>query len=177
MGGMTSEEISSLFPMMLFNYQAYVTLQANEPNNQLQDMEHKGNIRRASKVLHMNLAQYAEPRPCTEATKSFLKEIFKVYSVVQSVLFIGALLGIIFGLCALRKRIFSTKEYLMLAIALGSLLLSLVYAFAIAWFCKFLNVSNVIFYGVGLIPMLMLFEIFGTYLLYRMLKGCLNWQR
>lgn len=176
MGGMTSEEIFSLFPAMLFNYQAYVTLQANEPNSELQDMEHKGNVRRASKVLHMNLAQYAEPNPCTEATKNFLKEMFAVYSNVQSVLFVSALFGVIFGLCALRKKIFSTKEYLMLAIALGSLLLSLVYAFAIAWFCKFLNVSNTIFYGVGLVPMLTLFEVFGTYLFYRMLKGWLNWQ-
>ena len=171
MGGMTLKEIFSLFPMMLFEYQAHVMLISNGPNNQLQDMEQKDNVMKASKLLNMNLAQYTEPTSSTETTKSFLKKMFPVYSVVQSVLFIGALLGIIFGVSALRKKIFSTKEYLMLAIALGNFLLSLVYAFAIAWFCKFLNVSNTIFYDVGLVPMLTLFEIFGTCLFYRMLKG------
>lgn len=171
MGGMTLKEIFSLFPMMLFEYQAHVMLISNGPNNQLQDMEQKDNVMKASKLLNMNLAQYTEPTSSTETTKSFLKKMFPVYSVVQSLLFIGALLGIIFGVSALRKKIFSTKEYLMLAIALGNFLLSLVYAFAIAWFCKFLNVSNTIFYDVGLVPMLTLFEIFGTCLFYRMLKG------
>lgn len=171
MGGMTKEEIFSLFPAMLLEYKAYITLHHVEPNRERQNMDNARTLKLASRALRMNLAKYAEPRFSTETANAFIKKLFAVYSAVQGALFIAALLGVIFGICTIRQKIFSVNEYLMLAIASGSLLLSLVYAFAIAWFCKFLSTNMAIFYGVGLVPMLTLFEIFGTYLLYRMCKN------
>ena len=174
-GGMTREEIFSLANLMLLEYRAHVMLHFTNPGSELQSIEDKRGVKRASKVLNMNLADFSEPSFYTDATKNFLKKIFDAYSVIQSALFVAALLGVIWGLSSIRKKNFSVKEYLMLAIALGNFLLSLVYAFAIAWFCEFLCAMGqwemLLFYSVGLVPMLMTFEIFGTCLLYRMCKN------
>ena len=93
---------------------------------------------------------------------------------------ITAFIGIIL---TIRKIIHtSVKEYydetLIAVIAVSSLMLSAVYALAISWFCQFVINSvngfssfkfySLTFYGIGIIPMLTIFEIFGTYLFYRM---------
>ena len=66
----------------------------------------------------------------------------------------------------------------MLTIACGEFMLSIVYAFAIAWFCYFLRENGndiwlltLKYYSTALIPMLMTFEISGAYLFCRLYKN------
>ena len=64
----------------------------------------------------------------------------------------------------------------MLTLALSGLILSMIYAFAIAWFSNFLvigiptwaQIFPLKYYSSGLIPMLTTFEIFGTCLYFRL---------
>ena len=96
-----------------------------------------------------------------------------VYKFVQFVLFVMAVTGTFLAIKKLlkRKTNFDGGELLAIFISAGSFLLAVVYSLAIAWFCEFIDPSELRhaalkFYGVGLIPMFMTFEIFGTYLLY-----------
>ena len=172
MGGMTNEEIFSLGKLMLTEYYAHITLNLQKPEREVQSLEHKRRLKRISNAMNMNLAKYATEVPQT--IESFLKILFGMYSVIQTIFFFAALIGVVLSLCAINKKIFSTNEYLMIAIAVGNLLLSIVYALAIAWFSEFLfergEWGGLIFYSSALVPMLLIFGICGTCLLYR-IKG------
>ena len=82
-----------------------------------------------------------------------------------------------------RKKIYKRetelfgKEFLATIISCGNFILSVAYALALAWFVEFiwrenrpLGIAALKFYSVGLIPMLMTMEIFGTYLFWNFWK-------
>ena len=172
MGGMTAEEIFSLGELMLTEYRAHITLHLQKPEREVQNMEHKRQLKKVSRNLNMDFAKYSTEIP--SGVKSFLEKLFGAYSVIQTFLFFVALIGVGLSLCAVYKKIFSVNEYLMLAIAVGNLLLSIVYSFAIAWFSEFLFVrgewGTLLFYSSALVPMLVTFDICGACLLYRICK-------
>lgn len=176
MGSMTTQEIFSLLPLMAAEYLVHVTLQFNEPCSDFQNAQDKRTLNRASKVLNMDLAEFAEPRFYTHATMNFLEKMFALYSVIQTLLFVAANVGVVGSLWAIirNKKSFSARGYVLLAIAAGNLLLSVAYALAIAWFCEYLyakgDYNPLKWLSVGFVPMLMTFEIFGTYLLWCLCK-------
>lgn len=170
-GGMTVPEIFSLVKLTLMEYFSHVTLlYLYEPGSYPQDFEVPAEAERAAAFTNMNLT---EPNPHAQDAKSILVKTFALYSVVQSVMFATALVGTTGGVRKFfrRKKFFTVGERLMLAISFGALVLSAIYAFAIAWFCAFLcamdQYFSLQFYSVGLVPMLMTFEIFGTYLFWQ----------
>ncbi len=192
MGGLTTREIFSMGKPILLEYAIHLAplygykpgdFTQNEmykfvPDSDPPDAEFKEHMtHKAAKYTNLNF--YAE-NPHGSATNTFIKIIFGVYSVIQIVLFIAAAFGVIWSLREIirRKKIFSSGEYLTLTLALGSLILSVVYAFAIAWFSGFLiigiptwaQIFPLKYYSTGLIPMLMIFEIFGTCLFSRLCK-------
>lgn len=95
---------------------------------------------------------------------TFSRIIFKVYGTMNFIMFITAFLGVI--ITAIKKR--SYTRILTLIFSVGSLILSLVYSIALAWFCQFMDDGSrqysLTIYSVGIIPLLTIFEIFGTYL-------------
>ena len=99
---------------------------------------------------------------------------FWIYRVLNLVLVSCSFVGIFL---AVRKIIHSSvKEcsntLLTVVIVTGTLLLSAVYALAISWFSEFLVVTAALnFYGIGIIPMLIIFEVFGTYLFLNSFKS------
>ena len=99
---------------------------------------------------------------------------FWIYRVLNLVLVSCSFVGIFL---AVRKIIHSSvKEcsntLLTVVIVTGTLLLSAVYALAISWFSEFLVVVAALnFYGIGIIPMLIIFEVFGTYLFLNSFKS------
>ena len=110
---------------------------------------------------------------------AIVKVFFLVYSVLQPLLLIVALVGIFWSIKKIYKRevtLFS-KEFLATIISCGNFILSVAYALALAWFVEFiwmenrpLGIAALKFYSVGLIPMLMTMEIFGTYLFFTFRK-------
>ena len=130
-------------------------------------------IKRACEVTNINLFEKNEHADL--AYNFIMTLIFSIYRTLNCVMIITAFIGIIL---TIRKIVHtSVKEYydetLIAVIAVSSLMLSAVYALAISWFCQFIinsgnDFSSLTFYGIGIIPMLTIFEIFGTYLFYRM---------
>ena len=128
-------------------------------------------IKRACESTNINLFGKNEH---ADLVDKFITVIFAIYRVLNLVTFIAAFIGIIL---AVRKIILtSIKEYydetLIVVITVSSLMLSAVYALAISWFSQFLinYDENLTFYGIGIIPMLAIFEILGTYLFVRLWK-------
>ena len=105
---------------------------------------------------------------------------FITYSVLQCALVWMTWFGTVYFLrkCLIRKECLESKEYLCVFIVVAMLLVSSVYALAIAWFTKFLFVNGgklvgmlcLNFYSVGLIPMLVFVELSGGYLFYRYIQ-------
>lgn len=174
MGGMTAKEILSLGELMLFEYQSHITLKNSDRGGELQKLDNEDKLQSANKVLNMDLAKYSTQTASRDVAIALIEKIFSAYSVIQTLLFFVALVGVVLSLCTLHRKIFSRNEHLMIAVAVGNLLLSLVYAFAIAWFSEFLydkgQWGTLMFYSIGLIPMLLSFYICGTCLLYRIYK-------
>ncbi len=189
MGGRTFSEILELKNYVATTYLTHIVLlyydlpqiinphilesrlyfDGNEPSEELIS-RYADIIQRACEVTNMNLLEKNEH---FDSANRFVTTIILIYRILNCVTFIAAFIGIIL---AVRKIICtSVKEYydeaIIAVIAEGSLLLSAVYAVAISWFCQFLiDLDNLTFYGIGMVPMLTIFEIFGSYLFLRLWK-------
>ena len=214
MGGMTAREIFSLTPLVLREYFSHVTTYYYLPGAlpldfapyaekfdfprrpedyglkslvMTQNTEPAELIDKAEAVTNMN---FRAENPRAAVANSLAEKIFIVYSLIQSLLFVAAVIGVCGSLRELirRTRKFSLNEYLILAVACGEFMLSIAYAFAIAWFCYFLRENGndiwlltLKYYSTALVPMLMTFEISGAYLFCRLYKNFkkerLKWQQ
>lgn len=166
MGGRSVLEILGLTKLLLREYAMHVALYkysagAHEIRSAApQNSEQERVLATASNLTNTDLTA---PNGNAAAANFFVQILFALYAVLQVILFIAAAVA----LCqSFRRRI-----SLPVLIAAGSLTLSLVYALAIAWFCEFITPSELRsaalkFYSVGLVPMLMTFEIFGAYLFF-----------
>ena len=197
MGSMTAQEIFSLREPIKIAYRAHLTLDTylpgalpldfapfvkkfDLPTNPAdyglqsfiltQKTEPAEIIEKVSALTKIDLA---EQNPKAELANRIITKIFSVYAVIQCVLFIAAVIGVSLTLrkIFLRKKI-SIGDRLTLTIALANVILSLCYAFAVAWFCVFIRDSgNVLWFGflkyysTAMVPMLMTFEILGASLL------------
>lgn len=133
-------------------------------------IEYEDIIKRACDVTNINLLEKNEHPYLANLV---ILVIFTIYRSLNFFTFIAAFIGIIL---AIRKIICtSVKESyddaLIAVIAVGSFFLSAVYALAISWFCQFLtDYWHLTLYGIGMIPLLTIFEIFGSYLFVRLWK-------
>ena len=191
MGGMTAGEIFSLTPLVLREYFSHVTTYYYLPGAlpldfapyaeefdfprraedyglksliMTQSTEPAELIDKAEAVTNMN---FRADNPRAAVANSLAEKIFSVYAVIQSLLFVAAVIGVCGSLRELIRRTgkFSLNEYLTLAVACGEFMLSIAYAFAIAWFCYFLRENGndiwlltLKYYSTALVPMLMTFE-------------------
>ncbi len=175
-GGRSLKEILKLSKLMAKEYFIHVTLYHYQPGaypnsvSQPQNEEQAISIATASRLTNIDLNKTNEM--AGQAT-NFLNVMFVIYSIVQTVLFVMAIIGLGYNIKKIWRRQIKLeiKPLLPLLIAAGFLLLSLAYSLALAWFCEFISPSilreaALKFYGVGLIPLLASFEIFGTYLFY-----------
>lgn len=183
MGGRSVIEILKLSKLIIQAYGMHVSLYEYQPGSiqpgRLPPQNEQDELltNTAINLTHINLLDSNENSDVINALISIL---FIIYGVTQTILFILAVIGTRWGILKIvRKEItFQDKLTLAVLIAGGSFLLALVYATAISWFCEFIAPSELRhaalkFYSVGLIPMFMTFEIFGTYLFlenYRNLK-------
>ena len=164
MGGRNLEEILHLPILMIAQFASHVSMYHYSARFGQEDMGNEDVVMLASKLTNMN---FFEPRQYPRLSRAIVRIIFVIYSIIQSVLFLCAFFGfirIIRDFC--RKKIKLTdKNFLVGLIAFGYLILAFIYSFAISWFCEWLWIGDHLkFYSVGLVPMLMMFEIFGTYL-------------
>ncbi len=188
MGGLTFSEILQLKKYVAVTYIEHILLihhlTINLPaekiwfdekdNYEERVAKYEDIINRACEVTNINLFEKNEH---VDLANLFIIEILSIYRVLNLVMFIAAFIGIILAV----RKIISTSikksydEAIITVIVVGSLILSAVYAFAISWFSQFLmdpesGFYQLTFYGIGIIPMLTIFEIFGTYLCIRLWK-------
>ena len=190
MGGLTAGEIFAMGKPILHEYLIHlVPLYGYKPGDFTQNEMYKFvpdsnphdaafKERMTEKAAAVTNLDFNAENPHGATTNTFIKIIFAAYSVIQIVLFIAAAFGVVWSVRAIirRRKNFSLNEYLMLTLALSGLILSMIYAFAIAWFSGFLiigipawaQVFPLKYYSSGLIPMLTTFEIFGTCLFSRL---------
>lgn len=203
MGGLTAGEIFSMGKPILLEYAIHlVPLYGYKPGDFTQNEMYKilpkseptdaaFKERITAKTAKVTNLDFNAENPNGAATNIFIRIIFALYSVIQIALIIAAAFGVAWSVRAVirRRKIFSLSEYLMLTLALSGLILSMIYAFAIAWFSNFLvigiptwaQIFPLKYYSSGLIPMLTTFEIFGTCLFCRLYKNFkkerLKWQQ
>ena len=181
MGGRSIREILHLRRLLSRQYRSYIAMQGvgytpydyrivfnpNDPK------DHQEIIAKASQTVGFDLTQ----KNSDAGNAAFvLNKLFLGYAALQILGTVFALLGIGFAVKKLlaRQKPFTSAEGCSLAISVSSLLLSVVYGIAVAWFCEF--VFALIdwvpkFYGIGMIPMLTLFEVFGSYLFFFYLQA------
>ena len=169
-GGRSIEEIFTLKRPMLYIYNMHVFLYHYKPGVTTERLI-EGKVEKQAVTLTNTDLYHGKTEEEKESRNRILKILFKIYMGVQGLLFVLALLGIFRGVIDIfrRKLKFSDEKFLILIVAGGFFILSLVYAFAIAWFSQWLGSRSdtMKFYSVGIVPMLMNFEIFGAYFLFK----------
>ena len=174
MGGRSALEILKLAKIVLKEYAMHVALYKYEPGawdmrSMPQSPEVAEIVAAASRLTNIDLTK---PNEHAGAVNFFVRILFVIFALVQTVLFFAA----ITGTYKTAAQFFHKKTFSLPAlIAAGCFLLAIVYALAIAWFSEFISPSElrnsaVKFYSVGLVPMLASFEIFGAYLFHVSLK-------
>ncbi len=94
------------------------------------------------------------------------RAVFKIYSVLNTALFVLALVALITSLRDLMRRRLKIPALHLLILA-GFLALSFVYALAISWFSYFIGLGGILMYSGGIIPMLAIFELLGAWIFAR----------
>ena len=183
MGGMSLKEIFDLRKSVGRAYRIHVLLYKYEPGvfkehyRHSKTPEHEKLIKNLSEMTKIDLYQKNNN---VASTKKYVERIFEFYSAVQAILFIAAFIGTFWTLKKLIRREIqiNSAEFFQWLITAGILILSLIYSLAISWFCEFIFAINTDIgfnslksYSLGLIPMLSIFEILGSYLFYTELKN------
>lgn len=168
MGGYSLKEIFDLrkligkaYQMNLFMTAYGETLNCNgvlyPPNVDAAAKENfRADLEKFSALINLNLLATDDN---AEFRQTLAGIIFKIYTVINFVLFLAALISIF-------KTANFSQNFLQYLLIVGFFLLSLVYAFAIAWFSAFLGFGGILIYSNGIIPMITIFEIFGAYRLF-----------
>lgn len=181
MGGRSLEEIFNLIKLTGTIYLSHITTKSYDffpavyeyvlysydaeenVNPQLRE-KYRAISDKASRITNIDFSVKNDFKDTSIVITSVL---FKIYAVVNSILFVAALIGIIFAIKNfLNRQRKSLQEIIVTAVSAGALMLSFVYASAISWFAEFLHEGLLITYSSGVIPMLVIFETAGVYLLY-----------
>ena len=116
----------------------------------------RADLEKFSAIINLNLLATDDN---SEFRQTLAGIIFKIYTVINFLLFLAALISIF-------KTANFSQNFLQYLLILGFFLLSLIYAFAIAWFSAFLGFGGILLYSNGIVPMLTIFEILGAYRLF-----------
>ncbi len=193
-GGRTPKEILGLKTPVLREYACAVFLHSYIPGaNYESDYTDILSCEHATLLTRTNLLPLVATTlrvKESEAANRVILIIFKIYSILNPVLFILALIGLAVSLIRLLRRKRSgmeAKESLMLLVSVFSLAalfgIGFMYSFSIAWFAEFVWLQNEMqdsmlsFYSVGLVPLLSLFYLTGLSLLFRNLSSRLHFVR
>ena len=158
MGGYSWAEIWELRELILQIYQSHLLTEAYDseldkaqalypPNG---EEEFKEVVRQVSKTLNWDLTKESNN---VEERKKVATGIFTLYKVLNTILFAAAII-------AMFKKL---KDKINYVICAGFLILSLAYALAISWFSYFIGWGAAVYYSNGIVPMLTIFEILGSY--------------
>lgn len=189
MGGRSLKEILKLSGLIAKEYIMHIALYSYSPGaypvrvSEPQNLEQANSIAAASRLTNIDLTKINDN--ARQATK-ILSVLFMLYSIIQMALFGMALIGLKYCLAKIWRRQIKleSKFFLPILISAGYLTLSLVYALALAWFCEFISPNDLRqlalkFYSIGIIPLLITFEILGTYLFFSERKNIkifkMNW--
>ena len=172
MGGRNLKEIFDLRKLVGKTYFTYIWT-ANfkgkidskilypEASKNLSDEDKKNRYHEEiTKFCNFSNINFFEDKSDFEKIESIANFFLIIYAVLNTSMFILSFVGLI-------KSFKNQREMFLSVITVGIFLLSLVYSFAIAWFSEFIGYGAIPFYAIGIIPMLMTFEIFGTYLFYQ----------
>ena len=191
MGGLTFDELLNLRIGIIVTFRSFLTLDAYEkisipaektyylPDvNDKADIEEK-NLRFKSIIEiagEFTNIDYFEKNKYIDEANIFASSMFKIYGVFNCIMFTLAFGGLFLTLKKIKET--SVKNCadiaLIAVIVIGSLLLAVVYSLAISWYSAYMNPANVWgapFYGIGIIPFLAVFEVFGTYLFLNSFKS------
>lgn len=169
-GGRTIEEIVDLKPIIIQEFVGAITLQGYESGagamGGIEPIEISEAARNITNVSY--LTDYSS-KSNNGISKLMVDSLFKIYSAINSFLFIAIILGIgftvirLFLLIKSRKKISVINMFLILSciVFLG---IGLAYSFAIAWFSDFIFVDGIDFlilnfYSIGL-PAILSFAYF-----------------
>ena len=173
MGGRNLLQILKLSGLMAEQYIMHVALYGYAPGaypmraSQPQNSDQEIFIATASRLTNIDLTKTDDN---AGRAQEILSVMFMIYSMIQMALFVMALFGLKYNIIKIWRRQ-EIKSLLPILITAGFLILSLAYTLALAWFCEYISPHELRnaalkFYSIGLVPMLITFEIFGTYLFY-----------
>lgn len=179
MGGRSLEEILSLKDSIIKIYKINILLEEYKPGGALTTMTEEKVTDYATMLCNMNLYPLSEEvTPIREKeldlANRIVSVIFNIYSKVQILMCLGVAAGFLITVFdEIKKRIQKKENDGRSIAALGIIAcfggVSFAYAVSICWFCCFLDKSiyNIAlkFYGVGMIPLMVVIELIGVTLL------------
>ena len=168
-GGKSIQEILNLNPLIVQEYIGAVQLNGYESGaGAVAEVEPREIAEAGRNLTHISYLTDYSKKEISGVVIGFINIVFRVYSIINTLLFISVMLGIILFLIILVKQI---KEKSIgtvnVFLGLGCLIflgISFAYAFAIAWFSDFLFVAGIQpltlnFYSIGL-PAILSFSYF-----------------
>jgi len=179
-GGRSLNEIFRIKNIMIEEYKNCILLDGYVPGGSLSEDTDISSCETATLLANMNFLPLNGP-----ANNHKIKDldygniiasvIFKVYSKLNPILIVFSILGLLITCCLMmlkRRKNKSINTFIVLTmfVLIG---ISIVYSFGIGWFAEYIWGNNPInaiitkYYGVGLVPMVSLFELFGTYSLFK----------
>lgn len=190
-GGKSAQEIGEIFKAAFVEYKIHIILEGYRPGASQQAGKNDGMGQIASVLLNMDLMpldgsayQYRDME--VAIANKIISVLFRVYKVIQFILSLFTVVGLVWSIILCIKKLKGRIQFadfqkeIMLICSICVLLgISFVYAFGIAWFSSHMgNTVEVLkFYGVGMIPLLSLIELFGTFLFILTIKRNLNNKR
>lgn len=193
-GGRTLDEILELKSAIALQYKIVITLEAFEPGGverpYFSDDAYGQNpavYEKMTTLSNMNFlplsgsAQYMHAKEIGYGN-SAATLIFRIYSILNPILCVFTLIGliatIIMGLVnrIRKKRPGQSMSLTVVLIVIVLAGITLAYSLGIAWFSGFIGAGDINlvilkFYSVGLVPVMALLELFGTYLFVKFIKG------
>ncbi len=186
MGGRTPEELVDLLRQIPLCYKIHIGLQGYKyaaDRNYGSDFYVPDTVGLASEIANYDFTK-TDGAPIEEfdpfiRAEGFVKVIFVIYRIFQIALMLLAFGCVLYGIIRIPVRLCKKESLVPMDMAvLGSAIVifgfSLAYSIAITWFNGSIASRDFLvaakFYSVGLVPLLMLFELLGVCLLIRFKK-------
>ncbi len=178
-------EMLQLSNIVIREYGTALFLMGYEPGGQLGEYGNFESYEFVTQLINekLRMPDYDSYRVVEyQMENSIVEVIFKIYSLLNPLLFILAIFSAVDIACKLiKKREFLSQKgnsinlccALLIFVLIG---ISFIYAFAISWFVEFLLRGTVFdwtllkFYSIGLVPILVLVQLLGAYLFFEVCK-------
>lgn len=183
-GGRSLEEIIRIKDTIAKEYKNCIFLEGYVPGGNLGDNADPNSCEIATFLTNMNHLPLGEPANNHKAKEltygnTVASGIFKIYSYINPILILLSILNFLLTSLLIIFKIRKCHSSCLFSLLTMFILfgISLVYAFGIGWFSEFIwkndTINEIItkFYGVGLVPIITLFQVFGSYLCFHNLKN------